>query len=954
MYAAGGGHHALVQRILSLSSVDIHATDDDGCTALHKCQSLDTSWEYLVKAGLSQKNFNKNGRSPIQEVSKTSKNIRKGNVGQLIAEGFVKVADVALKAYSGNALQQYLLLFNGVTEKYRHIRVVFLGPEGAGKTTLCQRLQRAQVDMSQRCPTNGGNIYQQLFKVEMDTKRWLRMEIELAITGRFGVLFKENQVLESNVTKEIIEEDVDDTVWTPSTNRHRSGNLDYAKLQEEGPTCGKALALMSPEETRNAMASRTGNRRDDVKWNTDAETTLTTKLEQMVPLFNKIKRDFSLEAFTSKVAADTSPESFAFLSLWDMGGHFALQPSVHVFISGHGVYIITINMLECLQDEREVEKIRNWIRIVGTVSSHYTTNKRRQSHPPIIIVGTHMDLVRQKFKDQLKREQRIKNLEDAICRLPETSKNKGRTKYSFLHFLKVDNSIQDDPVFEKLREIILDAAELQDQWMREIPANWISLEREILHTRTSYPVLTLEEVAELDANCEKPIEDKAAISLFLEFLDCNRSVIYTTEFDTVITNPQWLLDAFSVVITDVQFMPNETNILLKSDLQLYQEKGLLTHSLVQELFEKSGNETHRNHLDIILKHFVWFGMIVKNVVSEHKFGQSGDDNAYIVPSKLETLANSNEIEYVIQTEARIVTKTLCFQFKGDLIPLETFDKVYAGILQEYDPLRLTSRPCPDNWFQKITYISLGILKDSEEKETKSIYRNFGCFAVDDSTNMIVSMHWEQSCIAITLFSHIDNTIPGTVAPSIRRKLDDIIKKTLGVCKQDNIAYEYKLHCSYQIDHGDKPRDRTAILGTEGGVQCLGKECGRKHNLCKEDWIFWLPDLGGSPAQDSKTQTDIKHLHAEMIRKLSLYINPRLPEDWKTFQTSMEQHLGRVDIFGIDVTGLSDICRTLMDKHIIRYGEYAALRSSVEDIHVKATTIIDDATSEIDKIKHQGQ
>ncbi|XP_021366308.1 uncharacterized protein LOC110458746 [Mizuhopecten yessoensis] len=564
-----------------------------------------------------------------------------------------------------------------------------------------------------------------------------------------------------------------------------------------------------------------------------------------------------------------------------------------------------------------------------------------------------MDLVRLLYKDQKERDQRIKNLEDAIGRLPEISKDKGRVKYTFLHFLKVDNSIQDDPAIEKLRHIILDAAELQDQWMREIPANWISLERAILYTRTSFPVLTLEEVTALDAVCEKPIEDKAAISLFLEFLDCTRSVIYTTEFDTVITNPQWLLDALSVIITDVQFMPNETDILLKNDLQLYQEKGLLTYSLVQELFEKSGNETHRNHLDIILKHFVRFGMIVKNVISEHKNGQPGDNNAYIVPSKLETLTDIREIANVIRTKARIVTKALCFQVKGDLIPLETFDKIYAGILQEYDPLRLTPRQCPDNWCQKITYISLGILKDSEDKETKSIYRNFGCFAVDDSTNMIVSVHWEQSCITITLFSHIDDTIPGTVARVIRQRIDDIIKKTLSVCKQDNIAYEYKLHCSYQIDHGDQPRDRTAILEKEGGVQCLGKKCRRKHTLCKEDWIFWLPDLGDSPAQDSKTQRDIKQLHAEMIRELSLYINPRLPEDWKTFQTSMEVYLGRVDIFGTHVTGLSDICRTLMDTKLIRYGEYAALRSSVEDIHVEAATIIDNATSDINKI-NQGQ
>ncbi|XP_033733344.1 uncharacterized protein LOC117322499 [Pecten maximus] len=102
-------------------------------------------------------------------------------------------------------------------------------------------------------------------------------------------------------------------------------------------------------------------------------------------------------------------------------------------------------------------------------------------------------------------------------------------------------------------------------------------------------------------------------------------------------------------------------------------------------------------------------------------------------------------------------------------------------------------------------------------------------------------------------------------------------------------------------------------------------------------------------QDTAKKTKIKEIHAEMITSLSTWINPKLPTDWRNFQTLMDAHLSNVEVFGKDVTCLDDICRALLGKGIIAYGKYDKLRSAVVKIHVEAANIVDDATSKISAI-----
>ncbi|XP_033730118.1 uncharacterized protein LOC117319419 [Pecten maximus] len=130
-----------------------------------------------------------------------------------------------------------------------------------------------------------------------------------------------------------------------------------------------------------------------------------------------------------------------------------------------------------------------------------------------------MDQVNVRFTNETpdERGKRLQSMLLNICGITELVNAKKGEGLVFLRFCTVDNSIHDDPAFEKIREYILEAAVYQDQWERELPGSWLALEREILKQREWKHVMTIQEIKELDDQCEYPIGDEENIKMFLEY-----------------------------------------------------------------------------------------------------------------------------------------------------------------------------------------------------------------------------------------------------------------------------------------------------------------------------------------------------------------------------------------------------------------------------------------------------
>ncbi|XP_021370396.1 uncharacterized protein LOC110461298 [Mizuhopecten yessoensis] len=656
-----------------------------------------------------------------------------------------------------HAYIKYVALFKGLKERYRHIRVVFTGREGAGKTTLCGRVKNEDVDIKLRKATEGAVYHPAWFFIDWKSKEWgcnADQSPTSVITTRMGALVKNLESLE----------------------------------REAGLQAGSQDGSFGLPLSENLAA--------------DAYKTYRESLEV-------------------KSASFEAKADGAFLSLWDMGGHTSFQASHNVFISSHGVYLLVFRLTDFLKDKLETDRLKKWIRLIGTFSSVELNAPKLKPHdPPLIFVGTFLDEFKRTTTDYA---QLVETIRSSIAKFPELSAHK------FVKFCTADNSLgKDDTELKKLRGLITDAANHQDQWDRELPTRWLKLEMDLLKAREEgIRILTLATVIEVNKKSVAPLTDEEEMKLALEYMHCTRSVIYFREFGFIINDPQWLADFFSILITDDQFLPKD-DLLLIRDLELYTIKGELTHELIDGLLSLKKNEHFRPHKSHLLALMEKFGLIVRILMSGTTTENAQFSETYTIPSKLVELQNVDGITEKVQQSNLFVSKTLCFVFKDVSIPDELFHRIFAQVMRTY----------------KATSLSMQGFADAAERDqtttgnTTCLYSGFGCFEVDDLCRVIVSMHAVRSTIAMTVISLRGTNLPADTGPCIRLKIEQILRDTLQMSNQLHFQFAHQLHCNFHLSPYDTPVQLCGIIHSESGVPCKGVECRGQHRLTKSDTTFW--------------------------------------------------------------------------------------------------------------------
>ncbi|XP_033738832.1 uncharacterized protein LOC117326262 [Pecten maximus] len=540
----------------------------------------------------------------------------------------------------------------------------------------------------------------------------------------------------------------------------------------------------------------------------------------------------------------------AFLSLWDMGGHMSFQSSHNVFISSHGVYIIVFRLTDFLKDKLETDRLKKWIRLIGTFSKHEVNapkpstesmppsnpSTEKMHTPPLIFVGTFLDELKKTSKDYKKQ---IDNIQNNISKFPELS------TFDFVKFCTVDNSLgNDDKELETLRGFITEAAAHQDQWERDIPTTWLKLELDLFNKRKSGErILALADVIQMNKESVAPLKDADEIRLALEYLHSTRSVIYFREFDYVIIDPQWLADFFSILITDDQFLPH-SDLVLRRDLELYKAKGELTEKLIAGLLNVEKNKDFTPFKTVLLALMEKFGLIVKVLLQKAATENTQFSKTYTIPSKLRELQNIDISDTVNLLNSLAVSSTLCFVFEEVYVPNELFYRVFAHVLKTYPTADLSTR-------------SLAVSAEGSERTTENtdcLYMGFGCFEVNDICRMILSMHAERSTIAVTVFSPTESHLPVDSGKLVRLSIERILRETLLMSNQQHYLYSQQLHCNFHLSPYDTPVQLYGIIHSKKGVSCKGGECQGQHLLTKADAEYWDVKEDSTKTQDRESIT----------------------------------------------------------------------------------------------------
>ncbi|XP_033731520.1 uncharacterized protein LOC117321163 [Pecten maximus] len=541
-------------------------------------------------------------------------------------------------------------------------------------------------------------------------------------------------------------------------------------------------------------------------------------------------------------ASERAGSNMAFLSLWDMGGHVPFQATHNVFISSHGIYLLVFRLTDLFKHKTETDRLKKWIRMIGTFSAvEYNAPKLKEHHPPIIFVGTFLDELKKTFPDY---DRKIAEIKLSISKFPEISCHK------YVRFCAIDNSLekhQGDGNLEKLRKKIVDLAEYQDQWGRELPSKWLQLEMDLLKIRKQgTKVLTLTEVEEMNLKSIAPLDDMEEIKLALEYLHCTRSLIYFREIDSIIIDPQFLVDFFSVLITDTEFLSND-DLKVVEDLELYKENGELTPELINSLLCREKTKAFLPHLSHLLALMEKFGLIVKMQIPESTTGHVRFSETYTVPSKLVELPDISTISECVK--GRVVSRSLCFIFKDVFVPEELFHRVFATVLRSFKTASLSRQNLKEVHTTNAT----------TEKET-CLFRGFGLFEINDLYSMILSMHWERSAIAVTLLSPTQPELPQDSGCHVRERVERILQEMLQMSCQQHFQYTYNLHCNFHLNPYDTPLDLFSVFKAKEGLPCKGEECRGKHRLTQSDVLFWgLSDEACTPSQRLNSDGEDAHL-----------------------------------------------------------------------------------------------
>ena len=276
------------------------------------------------------------------------------------------------------------------------------------------------------------------------------------------------------------------------------------------------------------------------------------------------------------------------IRLWDHGGQFEFSATHRLFLEAEALYLIVMDITKQLHDD--IPSKFNNIGSINAASIPQTAAQfldywisailqkvtSKETVPTLALVLTHRDLF-------------IGSVDDYIFTLLDYLEKKGYGKYiTKENIFVVDNKGGNEEEFLKLRMKIFQMVKSQKTWGQERPTRWLKLEAAIHSeaSRTQSKYLNASEVQELGLRFGIAIEETQS---FLNFHHAMGDFIYFNHPELkhqVITDHQWLVDAFKAVITPHEFLEKRN---MESDgMQEFTQKALTTKSLLETLWK--GND----------------------------------------------------------------------------------------------------------------------------------------------------------------------------------------------------------------------------------------------------------------------------------------------------------------------------------------------------------------------------
>ena len=363
------------------------------------------------------------------------------------------------------------------------------------------------------------------------------------------------------------------------------------------------------------------------------------------------------------------------ISIWDFGGQVQFYATHHMFLDPKLVYILVLDITKDLDSEvptqfmgmfncREVgipktvrEFFDYWLNTIHWQAKHGAQNNHKGSTkllPPVLIVLTHEDMIAGPDKETYiaKFKKRLRSHIDGKAYEPHIFAR---------NIFVIDNKNRNEGNTNELKSTILKLASEQPGWGVSRPVNWLRLqnviyrESEVIGT----PFLPIGRVLELAR--ELNINDDN-LGDFISFHHALGDILYFKDTDKVVTKPQWLIDAFSEVITAPELYPEKDLESLQDQVRRLDKEGIASIELLSHMW--------KDYANFLLFLMVQFGLMIP-IDEEKSAGCS-----FYIPCMLPAI-DLRKFDHGLENNSRFekFTSAVVYSLSEGFLPLGSFQRL---------------------------------------------------------------------------------------------------------------------------------------------------------------------------------------------------------------------------------------------------------------------------------------
>ncbi|XP_071142534.1 uncharacterized protein [Mytilus edulis] len=663
------------------------------------------------------------------------------------------------------------LFLKGECGKLHFARLVFIGKHGVGKTSLMKRLLwHNKEDVTSTESTDGIEV--EKCNINIADGKWSPCnETDDDVRRLIRQVFKGKMLNEERKATETVADH-----GPLSSNKDESRGESDIELSSSSDKSDDIDSFMDnsqgeSDEIVDALNMETlilANKKDDhaaveiglnemQQKHFKLEKTFDSKINNYLKknesdLFN----DGCINEMTSTIMKSylqfkekEQDDMLAFCWLWDFAGQKDFYATHQVFLSKHAVFLLVTDSLEFSTAENQGVDFEGSAQYVSfwfdAIHCYWSTTKKGRLDPPIIVVCTNED----KLKEPTEREKRQKQFKKNLRKVLNNQEKKRHLRNIYF----ISNTEDTDIVFEEIRKDISRQAMVMEDWGKDCPLKWLLFQQVLLKLKdNNVPISSTNALLKIAKHKDIGIREDNEVKQCLQYCHDMGTVVYFDEenlADHVILDPKWLINALRCLVSD----KIDNVIEVSDDWETLTDTGQLTDSLISLLFKKEPElkfEENKAHLIEVMKRFD----IIVNLKKS---------SALYMPCMIKSCSFS-EVQKQFGDEKQPFYKTswLCLEFK--FLPPAFFNHIIVWYIKQYQVHVIIDRV--------------------NRSKRNALYRHIGIFDLDLSCCEQLVVCEGPNVIALQVWdSRMSNNLYGDLESNLYKFVETLRK-------------HYNLHISY--------------------------------------------------------------------------------------------------------------------------------------------------------------